>query len=46
MENETYVISRTLDFEKIEQLICNNTSFFQKAFVLFCIPTGQSSDVD
>ena len=26
-----YVISRTLDFEKIEQLICNNTTFFQKA---------------
>ena len=49
MEKEKYVISRTLDFEKIEQLICNNTTlqhFFKKRCVLFCIPTGQSSDVD
>ena len=30
-ENEKYVIFRTLDVEIIEQLICNNTAFLQKA---------------
>ena len=31
MEKKYYVIFRTLDVEKIEQLIGNNTAFFQKA---------------
>ena len=31
MEKEKYAIFRTLYVEKIEQLICNSTIFFQKA---------------
>ena len=44
MENEKYVIFRTLDVEIIEQYVTIQ-HFFKKRCVLFCIPTGQSSDV-